>query len=119
MNQYTASKNFKKRAKKKKTDYSDQKQHGEHNDPQDNNNKETEIERKTTLWKFQVTNTKRLEPGNFKRETEFILIAAQNNAIRTNYIKATRSSRDNINTNRTTITKKKEIGRKTTHGYFQ
>ena len=29
-----------------------------------------------------------LRKGNFKRETEFILIAAQNNAIRTNYIKA-------------------------------
>ena len=26
--------------------------------------------------------------GNVKRETEFLLIAAQNNAMRTNYIKA-------------------------------
>ena len=29
-----------------------------------------------------------LRKGNFKRETEYLLIAAQNNAIRTNYIKA-------------------------------
>ena len=29
-----------------------------------------------------------LKKGNFKRETEFLLIAAQNNAIRTNQIKA-------------------------------
>ena len=29
-----------------------------------------------------------MEKGNLKRETESLLIAAQNNAIRTNYIKA-------------------------------
>ena len=29
-----------------------------------------------------------LRKGNFKKEPEFILIAAQNNAIRTNYFKA-------------------------------
>ena len=29
-----------------------------------------------------------LRKGNLKRETEFLLIAAQNNAIRTNHIKA-------------------------------
>ena len=29
-----------------------------------------------------------LRKGNFKRETEYVLIAAQNNAIRTNHIKA-------------------------------
>ena len=30
----------------------------------------------------------RLRKGNFKRETESLLIAAQNNATRTNYVKA-------------------------------
>ena len=34
---------------------------------------------KTWMW---------LRKGNFKRETEYLLIAAQNNAIRTNHIKA-------------------------------
>ena len=29
-----------------------------------------------------------LKKGNFKRETESLLIAAQNNALRTNYVKA-------------------------------
>ena len=29
-----------------------------------------------------------LRKGNFKKETEYLLIAAQNNAIRTNHIKA-------------------------------
>ena len=52
--------------------------------------------RKTTQRAFEATNKwhlKRktwmwLRKGNLKRESEFLLIAAQNNAIRTNYIKA-------------------------------
>ena len=34
------------------------------------------MERKTTVWTFQATNKK----GSLKRETESLLIAAQNNA---------------------------------------
>ena len=37
------------------------------------------MERKTYVWIFQRTN---------KRETESLLIVAQNNAFRTNYVKA-------------------------------
>ena len=40
---------------------------------------------------FKVTHKKIwtwLRKGNLKRETEFLLIAAQNNTIRTNYVKA-------------------------------
>ena len=52
--------------------------------------------RKTIIWTFQVTNKSPLtwenldmaKKGNLKRETESLLIATQNNAIRTNYIKA-------------------------------
>ena len=44
--------------------------------------------RKITVWTFQATNKRNLtrtwlRKGNFKRETESHLIAAQNNAIRT------------------------------------
>ena len=54
------------------------------------------MERKTTVWLFQMINWQNLTPedldmttkGNFNQETESLLIAAQNNAIRTNYIKA-------------------------------
>ena len=53
-------------------------------------------ERKQLYWHFKrlinnISHDKTctwLRKGNFKRETESILIAAQNNAIRTNYIKA-------------------------------
>ena len=52
--------------------------------------------RKTTLWTFKlltnnISHDKTwtwLRKGNFKRETESLPIAAQNNAIRTNHIKA-------------------------------
>ena len=52
--------------------------------------------RKTTLGRFKqpinkISNEKTwtwLRKGNFKRETESLLIAAQHNAIRTNHIKA-------------------------------
>ena len=52
--------------------------------------------RKITLWTLQATNKKIsqekiwtwLRKGNLKREKESLLIAAQNNAIRTNYVKA-------------------------------
>ena len=47
--------------------------------------------RKTTAWIFQVTNKGNLTPEdleNLKRETESLLIAAQNNTIRTNYVEA-------------------------------
>ena len=43
------------------------------------NNKNKNNNEKTWTW---------LRKGNFKRETESLLIAAQNNAIRTNHIKA-------------------------------
>ena len=49
---------------------------------------------KTTVWTFQVTNKriftktwKCLRKGNFKRKTEYLLIAVQNNAIRSNNVK--------------------------------
>ena len=52
--------------------------------------------RKTILWTFQATNEGNLtgkdlnmaKKGKLKRETKFLLIAAQNNAIRTNYVEA-------------------------------
>ena len=40
----------------RKTDYSDQKQHKEHNDLENKNSKETKMQRKTTVWIFQATN---------------------------------------------------------------
>ena len=47
--------------------------------------------RKTTVWSFQATNIRNLtrenlnmtKKGNLKREIGYLLIAAQNNAIRT------------------------------------
>ena len=55
------------------------------------------MERKTTVWIFQATNWRNLmredldmakKKGSLKRETEYILIVAQNNARRTNYVKS-------------------------------
>ena len=51
---------------------------------------------KTTVWIFQASNKRNVtqedldmaKKGHLKRETESFLIAAQNNAIRTNYVKA-------------------------------
>ena len=52
--------------------------------------------RKATLWMFETINKQHLtrenldlaKKGNIKRETESLLIVAQNNAKRTNHIKA-------------------------------
>ena len=72
----------------------------QHKDKQNNKkNEEIEIGRKTTIRIFQTTNCRNLtrenldiakkrETGNLRRETESLIIAAQNNAIRTNHIKA-------------------------------
>ena len=54
------------------------------------------MERKTTEWTFQGTKKQNLiqenldmaKKGNFKRETESLLQAAQINTIRTNFVKA-------------------------------
>ena len=58
--------------------------------------KKTKMRRKTTVWIFQATKSEIshdktltwLRKGSLKRETESRLIAAQNNAIETNYVKA-------------------------------
>ena len=60
------------------------------------NNLETKMGRKKLYERFKlliknISNNKNwtwLRKGNFKRETESLLIAAQNNAVRTNHIKA-------------------------------
>ena len=53
--------------------------------------------RKTNVWIFQATNKWNIKPEDldmakkgtpYERETESLLIAVQNNAIRTNYVKA-------------------------------
>ena len=54
------------------------------------------MERKTSLWAFKrlISNISHKKTwtwprkGNLKRKTEYRLISAQNNAIRTNHIKA-------------------------------
>ena len=54
------------------------------------------MERKTILWTLQATNKQNLlrknlemvRKANLKKETESLRTAAQNNAIRTKYIKA-------------------------------
>ena len=78
----------------RKTDYNDEKQYRQQKHQQKNNQK-TKIESKTTVLTFQATNKRNLTRENLdmikeslKRETEPLLIADQNNAIRTNYIKA-------------------------------
>ena len=81
---------------RRETDYSDQKQYRQHKHQQKkqpenkNGNKNqlyghfkqhiSEISHEKT-WKW-------LRKGNLKRERESVLIAAQNNTIRTNYVKA-------------------------------
>ena len=53
---------------------------------------------KTILWTFQATNKQNLiqvnldiaKKGKLLRETESLLISAQNHGIRTNYLKATK-----------------------------
>ena len=54
------------------------------------------MRRKTTVWTFQETNKQNLywetfdivRKKHFKKKTESLLIAAQNNITRTNYVKA-------------------------------
>ena len=70
----------------------------QHKDQEKNNNPETKMGGKTTVWIFQATNKRNLtredlEKETLKRETEFLLIAAQNNVIRTNYVKAKKKKR--------------------------
>ena len=67
---------------RRKTDYSYQKLYRQVSTEQ--NNQKTKLGRKTTLWAFQVTNKRNLtwqEKGKVKRETESLLIAAQNNTM--------------------------------------
>ena len=75
--------------KRRKSDLSHQKQCKQRNHQQNRNNQ------KTKMRTFQATNEISHEKtwtwlirGSLRRETEFPTIAAQNNAIRTNYIKA-------------------------------
>ena len=84
------------RKARKKTNYSHQKQYRQHENQQNDTNQKTKIGRKTILWTFWATNRRHLtrenvygeKKGNRKREIESLLIVAQNNAIRTNHIKA-------------------------------
>ena len=77
-----------------KTD-SDTRKNKDNNYQQNKNNQQTKIARKTTVWAFQATNKRNLiretwtfvRNRHFKQETESLLLAAQNNAIRTNYVK--------------------------------
>ena len=50
-------------------------------------------DKKTTIWTFQATNVRNLtrehsKKGNLKRETEYLMIAAEKSAIHTNKVKA-------------------------------
>ena len=74
-----------------KTDYIDQKQYRYHKHQQNKNKQKTKIGRKATIWASYAINKRKISQENLnmaKRETEFLLIAAQNNAIRTNNVKA-------------------------------
>ena len=81
-----------------KTVYSHQKQYWQHENQLNRDNQETKMGKKKTqlCWRFKrltsdISHEKtwtRLRKGNLKRETESRLIAAQNNTIRTNHIKA-------------------------------
>ena len=59
------------------------------------NKPENKNGKKTNAWTFQVTNKRNLmrknlditKRGKFKKETEYLFLAAQNNAIKTNYVK--------------------------------
>ena len=52
-----------KKKEQRKTNFSDQKQHKQHEDQQNNTNYKLEMGRKTTVWIFQATNKQ-----NFTRE---------------------------------------------------
>ena len=79
------------------TDHNHQKQYWCHKDQQNGNNQKTKREEKQLNGSFKqltrdISHKKMwmwLRKGNFKRETESLLTAAQNNAIRTNHIKVT------------------------------
>ena len=83
------------RKTRRRTDYSHQKRYWQHEGPQNDNNLKQKWEEKQLYWYFKgLINGTLLEKtwmwlrkGNLKRETEFLLIAAQNNAIRTNHFK--------------------------------
>ena len=70
----------------RKTDYSDQKQYRKHKHQQNKNYQKIKIGRKTTVWISEISHGKTWtwpRKRSLKRETEFILIAAQNNTKRT------------------------------------
>ena len=71
------------------TNYNDRIHHRCHDDRQNDNNKEKEMGRKTTVWILQATKKR-----NHAREDQVMVtikgnlqMATQNNAIRTNYVK--------------------------------
>ena len=79
----------------RKTDYNNKKPYWRHED-QENRNNQKKREEKQLYGRFQwptsdISHEKTwtwLRKGNLKRETDFLLIAVQNNAMSTNYIKA-------------------------------
>ena len=75
------------------TIYSGKKQYKQRNDQQNDNSQKTKMRRKAISWTFQATISHEktwtwLRTGTLKKEIESLLIAAQNNSIRTNYVKA-------------------------------
>ena len=80
----------------RKTNYNNQKLYRLYKHQQNRNNQKTKMGRKTNMWTLQLTNKWNLTQENWSmakksktfRGTESLLIAAQNNFIRTNYIKA-------------------------------
>ena len=94
IHQYNNSKTTLKRTQRK-ANYRNQKQHKQHKDQQNNDNEKTKRRRKAIVLIFLARTTEishkktwtLLGKGNLKRETESLLIATQNNIIRTNYVK--------------------------------
>ena len=83
---------IKKSFKKHKTNYCHQTQRRQHKYEQNNNRWEKEIGSKTTVWIYQATNWRNLSwtwlrKEKPQREIESLLITAENNAIKTNYVK--------------------------------
>ena len=81
--------------RKVRRNYCHQKQYRQHENQQNRCDLNTKMGRKTTVWTFQTTNKRNLSignlaiaQGNLKRGIEPLLIAEQNNGMRTNYIKA-------------------------------